>query len=74
MSPGLSHSAANATTQKSATSTTYQTGVDSARQKKADHSKATKKIRLSNGGRTLEEGIKGMKNGTDMVVLYKPAK
>ncbi|TEY79472.1 hypothetical protein BOTCAL_0044g00050 [Botryotinia calthae] len=78
MCPSSSQPTANATTQKYATSTTYQIIVDSARQKKRDRSKSTKKDMIFeykiHGGRTLEEGIKELGDGTNMVVLYKPAK
>ncbi|THV45345.1 hypothetical protein BGAL_0500g00060 [Botrytis galanthina] len=78
MSPSPSHFTADEMTQQPATSTTCQTGADATRQEKPYHSKSTKKDTIFEykiqGGRTLEEGIKELKNGTDMVVLYKPAK
>ncbi|TGO35721.1 hypothetical protein BHYA_0148g00070 [Botrytis hyacinthi] len=78
MSPSPSHFTANETTQRHATSTTYRTSAGSIRQKKSYHSKSTNEDTILEykiqGGRTLEEGIKELKNGTDMVVFYKPAK
>ncbi|TGO56480.1 hypothetical protein BCON_0077g00340 [Botryotinia convoluta] len=78
MSSSPSYFTANETTQQPVTSTTYQTSADSTRQKKPYHSKSTKEDTIFEykiqAGRTLEEGIKELKNGTNMVVLYKPAK
>ncbi|KAF7953997.1 uncharacterized protein EAE97_001395 [Botrytis byssoidea] len=78
MSPNPPHFTAIEMTQQPAASTTCQTGAGSTRQEKPHHSKSTKRDTIFEykiqGGRTLEEGINGLKNGTDMVVLYKPAK
>ncbi|KAF7902288.1 hypothetical protein EAF00_002191 [Botryotinia globosa] len=78
MTPIHSHFTADETAQQPATSTTCQTGAGSTRQEKPCHSKSTREDTIFEykieGGRTLEEGIKELKNGTDMVVVYKSAK